>query len=405
MRYRGRIMVVLVPGEARGLVPSQLDCLIGAALPATRLGDPRVDDVLGRGEDYLVTGVYHSRRSFGRVGEQHLDFDPLEERLGLSRTYSVQLSDPARAGEVVQRLRDLSIVESASEQTLAVTPYSVTAAQDALPAGLDPWAPHDQVQARQAHDMEPGDQAVWVGLVDTGISLPHPEFRRKLLAGYDTVRLGMGGAVGDLRLVGSSHGDDFAPRDAVGHGSHVGGIVGAHGWRMPPGVGRSCMLLPIRVLAAAMDSKAQKLVGVGALPDINAGLKVAVDMGADVLNLSSGRRRPPSPTARRRTAKSLPMPRSTAASSWQRWATAAPRSSTTRPPFPRSSPSARSMPTGTDRRSAQLARISRSALPGSASSAPAGVDTRRDQAPPTRRRLSPEPLSSFSPGPDGTTAN
>jgi subtilisin family serine protease len=288
MRHRGRIMVVLVTGEARSNVPSQLDCLIGAAMPATRLGDPRVDDVLGRGEDYLVTGVYHSRRSFGRIGEQHLDFDPLEERLGLSRTYSVQLSDPARADEVVQRLRDLRIVESASVQTLAVAPYSVTAAQDALPAGLDPWAPHDQVHVRQAHDTEPGDQQVWVGLVDTGISLPHPEFQRKLLAGYDTVRLGMGGDVGEMRLVGSSHGDDFAPRDAVGHGSHVGGIVGAHGWHLPPGVAGRSLLLPIRVLAAAMDGKTRKLVGVGALPDINAGLKVAVDLGADVLNLSFG---------------------------------------------------------------------------------------------------------------------
>src|SRR5207248_2506907 len=74
----------------------------------------------------------------------------------------------------------------------------------------------------------------------------------------------------------------------VGHGSHVGGIIGAHGWRLPPGVAGRSMLLPLRVLAAARDKKSNKLVGVGSLPDINAGLKVAVDMGADVLNLSFG---------------------------------------------------------------------------------------------------------------------
>lgn len=288
MHRRGHIMVVLVTGEARQAVPSHLDCLVGASLPATRLGDPRVDDVLGHGEDYLVTGVYHSRRSLGRIGEQHLDFDDLEERLGLSRTYSVQLAEPGRASKVVQRLRDLSIVESASAQPLAAVPFSVASEHDVLPAGLDPWAPHNQVQVRQAHDIEPGDQQIWVGLVDTGISLPHPEFQRKLLAGYDTVRLGMGGDIGEMRLVGSSHGDDFAPRDAVGHGSHVAGVVGAHGWHLPPGVAGRSMLLPVRVLAAARDGKTGKVVGVGALPDINAGLKVAVDLGADVLNLSFG---------------------------------------------------------------------------------------------------------------------
>ena len=288
MYRRGHIMVILVTGEARERVPSHLDCLVGAALPATRLGDPGVDEVLGRGEDYLVTGVYHSRRSLGRIGEQHLGFDDLEERLGLSRTYSIQIADPGRASDVVQRLRDLSVVESASMQPLAVAPFSVTSEHDALPAGLDPWVAHDQVQARQGHGIEPGDQQVWVGLVDTGISLPHPEFQRKLLAGYDTVRLGIGGDVGELRLVGSSHGDDFAPRDAVGHGSHVAGVVGAHGWHLPPGVAGHSLLLPVRVLAAALDGASRKVVGVGSLPDINAGLKVAVDLGADVLNLSFG---------------------------------------------------------------------------------------------------------------------
>ena len=51
---------------------------------------------------------------------------------------------------------------------------------------------------------------------------------------------------GDVQLVGSSHGDDFAPRDEVGHGSHVGGIIGAHGWRLPPGVAGRSMLLPLQ---------------------------------------------------------------------------------------------------------------------------------------------------------------
>lgn len=282
----GRLMLVLVSGEARPHVPCRIDRLLGAALPATTMRDPRIDAILNGDEDFIVTAVYHARRSFGRVGEQHSDFDDLEESLGLSRTYSVELANSDRAAEAVERLRELPNIESASLQTLAVAPFAI--AVDDQPVAADALTPHQQVRAPEAHAQEAGDSEVWVGLVDTGISLPHPEFRRKLLAGYDTVHLGVGSDFGDVRLVGNSHGDDFAPRDEVGHGSHVGGIIGAHGWRLPKGVAGRSMMLPVRVLAAARDRKTGKLVGVGSLPDINAGLKVAVDMGADVLNLSFG---------------------------------------------------------------------------------------------------------------------
>jgi subtilase family protein len=286
-----RILLTLAGTGARPNVPSHLDCLLGAARPAGRVGDRRIDRALAHGEDYVVTGVYHARASLGRIGEQARDFDDIEERLGLSRTYSVRLADPTRTAEVADRLRQLQGVASAEVQCLSVTPFEVglrPRTVDGLPPGLDPSAPHERIRARQAHEIEPGDERVWVGLVDTGIALPHPEFRRKLLAGYDTVQLGMGRDFGDVTLVGDSLGEDFTPRDDVGHGSHVGGVIGAHGWRVPPGVAGRSLLMPIRVLAAAREHGKQKLVGVGAESDINAGLKVAVDMGADVLNLSFG---------------------------------------------------------------------------------------------------------------------
>jgi subtilisin family serine protease len=263
---------------------------LGAARPVGEFGDDRIDRILDRAEDCLITGVYHARRSLGQAGTQHLGFDDVEERLGLSRAYSVELSDPTATEAVVAELNALDVVESATVQVLSVAPFSLanTVEAEGMPPGVDPWVPHDVIHARQAHELEPGDEDVWVGLVDTGISLGHPEFQRKLLAGYDTVHLGMGTDFGQVRLAGSSQGDDFSPRDEVGHGSHVGGIVAAHGWRLPPGVSGRSMILPVRVLAAAIDQKTHKRVGVGALSDINAGLKVAVDLGADVLNLSFG---------------------------------------------------------------------------------------------------------------------
>jgi len=281
----GRVMLVLRSGQARPHVPCRIDRLLGAAKPATTMRDQALDQILNGDEDYRITAVYHARASFGRVGEQHAGYDDVEEALALSRTYSVELANPKRTHEVIARLRELPIVESASPQPLALAPFALASPTAAEPDAL---TAHEQVHVPAAHAVEPGDSEVWVGLVDTGISLPHPEFRRKLLAGYDTVHLGISADFGDVQLVGSSHGDDFAPRDEVGHGSHVGGIVGAHGWRLPPGVAGRSMLLPIRVLAAARDHKSGHVVGVGSLADINAGLKVAVDMGADVLNLSFG---------------------------------------------------------------------------------------------------------------------
>jgi subtilisin family serine protease len=98
----------------------------------------------------------------------------------------------------------------------------------------------------------------------------------------------MGAASDQVARVGDSRGLDFNPSDEVNHGSHVAGIIGAQGWRIPRGVGGRCLILPIRVLAAAVIAERRKRSGVGALSDINAGLKVCVDLGAKVINMSFG---------------------------------------------------------------------------------------------------------------------
>jgi subtilisin family serine protease len=127
-----------------------------------------------------------------------------------------------------------------------------------------------------------------VGVVDTGVSLGHPELQRKCLAGYNTVDLGLGQLNPSLRLVGDSWGLGFHPQDQVGHGSMVAGILGAQGWHVHRGVAAKSLILPVRVLAAAQSVPDGPRVGVGSLADIDAGLKVAVDLGADVINASFG---------------------------------------------------------------------------------------------------------------------
>jgi subtilisin family serine protease len=292
MRRDGYIVFTACSGEALPNVPAQLDLLTGAALPVSRLDGGPIDRALRHhGDGFRAGAVYHARKALQRPGEQHVGYDGLEERLGMSRTYRVRLADPAATDAVVDRLRSIPAVESAAVQSLAVTPFAADALAPAPPpvrrGDVDA---HDLVAASTALAIEPGDERVTVACVDTGVSLGHAELQRKLLAGYDTVDLGLGRVGGRLRLVGDSRGHDFSPLDAVGHGTHVAAIIGAQGWRMPKGIAGRALVLPIRVLAAARPSGTKLPVGVGALPDIDAGMKVAVDLGADVINMSFGTR-------------------------------------------------------------------------------------------------------------------
>jgi subtilisin family serine protease len=285
------LQVTLAAGEAPAHVPSYLDHLLGAARAATSVDGGPVDRALRTGGSCRVLGVYGARAALGRVGEQGSPrfWNDAEHALGLSRTYQVELSDADATRRVVDGLRSVRGVESASVQTLAAAPFAVALAERTQAHELADvaWAPHERIHAPEAHRLEAGDERVTVGLVDTGVSLGHPEFQRKLLAGYDAVDLGVDEAAG-LRLVGDSRGDDFTPSDEVGHGSHVAGVIGATGWELPPGVAGLSLMLPVRVLAAAMTAGAKRPSGIGAEANINCGMKVCVDLGADVLNLSFG---------------------------------------------------------------------------------------------------------------------
>jgi subtilisin family serine protease len=100
--------------------------------------------------------------------------------------------------------------------------------------------------------------------------------------------MGLGRLNGQMRLIGDSWGVGFNPLDLVGHGSFCAGILGAQGWRLPRGVAGRSLILPVRVLAAAQMHPGGPRVGVGALADIDAGMKICVDLGADVINMSFG---------------------------------------------------------------------------------------------------------------------
>ena len=177
------------------------------------------------------------------------------------------------------------------------------------------WAPRRMVRMAEAHAIEPGDDGVVVGLVDSGISRKHPEFARTFRAGYDTVRLETGDIAPGVELLGDHRRNDDNPEDRfVGHGMGCAGIIAADGREMPRGPRRRragscrCARSPPRGCRARAAA-----VGLGAISDLDMAVKLAVDLGAKVINMSFGtddaRARPAQPQAARRRRRIRTRPR------------------------------------------------------------------------------------------------
>jgi subtilisin family serine protease len=141
---------------------------------------------------------------------------------------------------------------------LAVAPSALAAAD---PLRGEQWG-LDMVEADAAHQVTTGAGAV-VAVIDSGVQPDHPDLAGRLLPGWDFVDA------------------DATPDDGDGHGTHVTGIVAANAdnGRGVSSVAPGARVLPLRVL----DDE-----GTGEFPNIAAAIDMAVDEGADVINLSLG---------------------------------------------------------------------------------------------------------------------
>ena len=140
----------------------------------------------------------------------------------------------------------------------------------------------EAISLEQAQQYSLGHPSIVVAVLDTGVWLAHPEFAGHLLPGRDFVDIldGAGAFFGDYLDA------DDDPTDAVGHGTHVTGIVAGRGTAMPRGVVPKCRILPVRVLGAL--TQGEKRVGAGLIDNINVAIKWAVDQGARIINMSLG---------------------------------------------------------------------------------------------------------------------
>lgn len=129
-------------------------------------------------------------------------------------------------------------------------------------------------------------QGVVVAVIDTGVSMGHPDLKSRVVPGYDALSLKEGGTTGDV----SSLNYLFS---SYKHGSHVAGIIAAeanngHGIA---GVAPAAKIMPIKIYPDVPDIISSILAPE---PDANQtmisiiadGIIWAADHGAHVINLS-----------------------------------------------------------------------------------------------------------------------
>lgn len=171
--------------------------------------------------------------------------------------------------------KSISILGSA---VVALATVAVGSPADAVtndPLRSQQWG-LDQVRTEAAWATSTGSGVV-VAVVDSGVDLDHPDLQGQLVPGVTTVDCGRKRTYCGN---GSWEGMDGEAQPDDTHGTHVSGIVAAatdNGIGIA-GVARDAKVMPIKSLEE----------GSGSFEEIAAGIRYAVDHGADVVNLSLG---------------------------------------------------------------------------------------------------------------------
>jgi Ca2+-binding RTX toxin-like protein len=165
-----------------------------------------------------------------------------------------------------------AVAQAIGQNTFADVPNS----------GGDNWG-LDLVNAPEVWNRGYTGQGIVVAVIDSGVDYTHPDLDNNIWVNSDEIA-GNGkdddgnGYIDDIR------GWDFVnrdnnPMDVDGHGTHVAGIIAAEKNDFGvTGVAFNAKIMPVRVLGSFGGSEA----------NIAAGIRYAVDNGADVINLSLG---------------------------------------------------------------------------------------------------------------------
>lgn len=282
----GSVVVKMALGEAPEAIPASADVGRGRLAAAQSMDGGVVDRIIRHFAGGMrISRVHGAAASVGQAGVRHLRFDDREQVFGLARSFRLEVPRGTPIGPLVESLNQIATVEAAAPNYACITPF---AGAEPVLADAD-WAPWERVRAPEALAYERGDPAVILAIVDTGVARDHAELVGRLRAGWDTVQLGQSDLALGLELLGDVSGVDAKPTDRfVGHGMGCAGIIGALGLGMPPGLAGETQILPMRGLGAARFPGKTQAVGIGANTDLDMAVKMAVDLGAKVLNMSFG---------------------------------------------------------------------------------------------------------------------
>lgn len=287
MAMDGRLVLKLKPGEDPSQIASFRDIVRGYATASMNVDGGPVDRVVTRFSPRMqVARAYRAAKARGLDESGHRGWDDVEIDLGLSRTFRIEVDPQVNVNDLVSELRGLEQVETASPYYMCQTPFCIGTKELGRPHR--PGYAHEIVGSAQALEMEPGDSALIVAVVDSGVSLLHREFVGRLRPSADLVDLPKGLVSRTVELFGDTTGRDNSAQDDVGHGTACAGIIGARGINTSPGVAGAAKVLPIRSLAGARIAGRNQVTALGSVMDIDEGMKMAVDLGARVLNLSFG---------------------------------------------------------------------------------------------------------------------
>ncbi|HAZ45447.1 MAG TPA: hypothetical protein DDW76_27940 [Cyanobacteria bacterium UBA11369] len=141
----------------------------------------------------------------------------------------------------------------------------------------------DAIKAPEVWHQGYTGQGIVVAVIDTGVDYTHRDLDSNIWINPNEIA---GNNLDDDRngFVDDVRGwdfvtDDSAPMDEEGHGTHVAGIIAAENNSFgTTGVAFNAKIMPVRVLGKTGGSQS----------DIAAGIRYAVDNGADIINLSLG---------------------------------------------------------------------------------------------------------------------
>jgi subtilisin family serine protease len=172
--------------------------------------------------------------------------------------------------------------------TTPTTPTNPTTPVASLPdvayyGGSNEWN-LNAINAPEAWAAGYTGEGVVVAVIDTGVDLNHPDLMSQLFVNAGEIA-GNGvdddgnGYVDDVSGWDFYSGDNTA-QDGNGHGTHVAGTIAADdNGSGATGVAPDATIMPVRVLGND---------GSGSANSVAAGIRYAVSMGADIINLSLG---------------------------------------------------------------------------------------------------------------------